>query len=110
MTKNELIAKVKDLIAAPTCNAELKAKAEEYLKTQDKQSAEGLVKGLEESVCSIDELIGLCESETGKKLFGEEKAAGMAKAAHEAKNKGEKFCICPACQAGHVIYENKEML
>ena len=110
MTKNEVIEKVKDLIAAPSCNAELKAAAESYLKVQDKQTAEALVKGLEEGVCSIDELIGLCESEAGVKLFGAEKAAGMSKAAHEAKDKGEKFCICPACQAGHVIYENKELL
>lgn len=110
MTKQELISKVNELINAYSCNAELKSAAENYLKAQDKNSADVLVKKLEDSVCSIDELIGLCESETGKQFFGAEKAAEMAKAAHDAKGKGEKFCLCPACQAGHVIYENKEML
>lgn len=104
MTKQELISKVNELINAYSCNAELKSAAENYLKAQDKNSADVLVKKLEDSVCSIDELIGLCESETGKQFFGAEKAA------HDAKGKGEKFCLCPACQAGHVIYENKEML
>ncbi|MBQ7578823.1 MAG: hypothetical protein IJT21_11225 [Synergistaceae bacterium] len=46
----------------------------------------------------------------GKKFFGEEAAANLAKSCHEAKDKGEKFCICPACQAGSVIYANKELL
>ena len=31
MTKNEIIAKVKELIAAPMCNPELRAAAEAYL-------------------------------------------------------------------------------
>ena len=51
------------------------------------------MKKLEDSVCSIDELIGLCESETGKQFFGAEKAAEMAKAAHDAKGKGEKVLL-----------------
>ena len=110
MTKQELISKVNELINAYSCNAELKSAAENYLKAQDKNSADVLVKKLEDSVCSIDELIGLCESDMGKQFFGAEKAAEMAKAAHDAKDHGEKFCLCPACQAGHVIYENKEML
>ncbi len=110
MTKQEIIAKVNKLIAAPSCNANLKAAAEEYVKVQDKKSAEALVKSLEENVCSLDEVLGFFESEAGKKFFGAEKAAEMAKLGHEKKSQGEKFCFCPACQAGHVIYENKEAL
>ncbi len=90
--------------------APVKSAAEAYLKAQDKASADALVKALESEVCTIDELIGLCESEQGRKFFGAEKAAGMAKAAHEAKSKGEKYCICPACQAGAIIYENRAAL
>ena len=46
MTKNEIIEKVKELIAAPSCNPELKAAAEAYLAKQDKATADALVKKL----------------------------------------------------------------
>ena len=110
MTKNEILAKINELISAYSVCAPIKEAAEAYVKNQDKKSAEALVKALEADVCTIDELIGLCESEQGKKFFGAEKAASMAEAARKAKAEGEKYCICPACQAGSVIYENRELL
>ena len=110
MTKQEIIAKVNELVAAPSCNPALKAAAEEYLKAQDKASAEKLVKALDEYVNSIDETIALAESEMGAKIFGAEQAKGLAEAAKKSKAEGNKFCICPACQAGSVIYANKEAL
>ena len=61
MTKQEIIAKVEELIAAP-------------------------------SVCAPV------------------KAAGMAEAAKKSKADGGKYCICPACQAGGAIYDNREAL
>ena len=69
-----------------------------------------LVKILAAEVCTVDELIGLCESETGVKFFGAEKAKAMAEAAKKSKAEGNKYCICPACQAGGKIYENREAL
>ena len=110
MTKSEIIAKVNELIAAPTCNPELKAVAENYIKAQDKAAAEKLIKALETYVNSIDESMAFAESDMGKKIFGEEAAKTLAENCHKAKNSGEKFCICPACQVGSVIYENKEAL
>ena len=110
MTKQEILAKVNELVAAPSCNPALKAAAEEYLKAQDKASAEKLVKALDEYVNSIDETIALAESEMGAKIFGAEQAKGLAEAAKKSKAEGNKFCICPACQAGSVIYANKEAL
>ena len=110
MTKQEIIAKVNELIAAPSCNPALKAAAEAYLKAQDKASAEALVKALNEYVNSIDETIALAESDFGKQIFGAERAAGVAAAAKKAKSEGAKYCVCPACQAGAAIYENKEAL
>ena len=68
------------------------------------------MKILEAEVRTIDELIGLCESEQGKKFFGAEKAAAMAEQAKKSKAEGGKYCICPACQAGAVIYENRAAL
>ena len=110
MTKQEIIAKVNELIAAPSVCADVKKAAEAYVKSQDKKSAEALVKVLEAEVRTVDELIGLCESETGAKFFGAEQAAKMAEQAKKSKADGNKYCICPACQAGGVIYENKEAL
>ena len=110
MTKQELIAKVNELIAAPSCCAAIKKAAQDYLKAQDKASADALVKALEADVCSVDELIGLCESEQGRQFFGAEKAAGMAEAAKKSKAEGGKYCLCPACQAGGSIWENRAAL
>ena len=110
MTKNEIIEKVKELIAAPMCNAELRAAAEAYLKTQDKATADALLKSLEANVSSIDETLAFAGSDMGKKVFGAEQAANMVKLGNELKAKGEKYCFCPACQAGSKIYENKDVL
>lgn len=110
MTKNEILEKVNELISAPSVCAKVKEAAQAYVKSQDKKSAEALVKVLEAEVCTVDELIGLCESENGKKFFGAERAASMAEAARKSKSEGGKYCICPACQAGGVIYENRDLL
>ena len=110
MTKQELIAKVNELIAAPTCNAGLKAKAQAYLESQTKANADALVKSLEENVNSIDEVIAFCESDAGKQVFGEKAASEAAALGRSKKAEGEKFCFCDACQAGSVIYANKENL
>lgn len=110
MTKQEILAKVNELIAAPSVCADVKKAAEAYAKSQDKDTAAALVKILEAEVCTVDELIGLCESENGKKFFGAEKAAGMVEAAKKSKASGNKYCICPACQAGAVIWENRNAL
>ena len=110
MTKNEIIAKVKELIAAPMCNPELRAAAEAYLNDQSKANIDSLLKMLDKYVSSLDETLAFAESDTGKKVFGEETAANMVKLGRELKAKGEKYCFCPACQAGAAIYQNKESL
>ena len=110
MNKQEILAKVNELIAAPSVCASVKAAAQAYVKAQDKPSADSLVKALAENVNSIDETIALCESDMGRQIFGAETASAMAKKGHELKAAGEKYCFCPACQAGSVIYENREAL
>lgn len=110
MTKQEILAKVNELIAAPTCNPELKKSAEAYMKAQDKKTADELVAALETYVNSIDETIAFAESDLGKKLFGAEAAENTAKLGRKVKAEGGKYCFCPACQPGSVIYENKELL
>lgn len=110
MIKQELLEEIKKLIAAPMCNPELRAKAEAYLKAQDKASADELIKALETYVNSLDESLGFIESEAGKKVFGEQQAAEMAEFCRKRKAEGEKFCTCPACQAGSKVYAQKESL
>ena len=110
MNHNEVIAKVKELIAAPMCNPELRTAAEAYLKNQNKENADAMLKLLEANVSSIDETIGFAASDMGKKVFGEERAAAMVKQGNEFKAAGGKYCFCPACQAGSAIYENKASL
>ena len=92
------------------CNPELKAAADAYLAKQDKATADALVKKLEENVNSIDDTINFAASDMGKNIFGAEQAANMVKLGKELKAKGEKYCFCPACQAGSKIFENKEIL
>ena len=110
MTKQEIIAKVNELINAPTVCAPLKAAAEAYAKDQSRANADALVKSLEENVNSLDETLAFVESDAGRKIFGEQGAADAAKMGHELKAKGGKYCFCPACQAGGAIYENRAAL
>ena len=110
MTKQEILAKVDELIAAPSVCPEVKSAAQAYAKSQDKASAEALVKALEANVNSIDETLGFASSDMGKKVFGEEKAAEMVKIGQKVKAEGGKYCFCPACQAGGEIYENRAAL
>ncbi len=114
MTKTDLIQKVKDVIAAPSCCAELRTVVQAYLDAlgtaDEPAAAKTLIAELEEDVLSIDELIGFAGSDDGKAIFGAEKAAGMVAAAQKAKSEGVKYCICPACTAGGAILDNKDLL
>ncbi|MBQ9433404.1 MAG: hypothetical protein IJU26_04220 [Synergistaceae bacterium] len=58
MTKQEIIAKVNELIAAPSVCAPVKSAAEAYLKKQDKASADALVKVLSEEAVLLTSLSG----------------------------------------------------
>lgn len=114
MTKEEIKSEVKKAIEAPSCCEELKEAGKAYLDAEgtpkEKEAAKNLIAELEDDVTSIDDLITLAGSSAGEELFGKEKAAGLLKAAQEAKANGEKFCICPACQAGGKVLVHKEDL
>ena len=87
MACEKTIALVKEILAAPSCCAELK-----------------------EDVNGIDDVIGFFGSEAGKGYFGAEKAAQLLKAAQDAKAAGGKYCICDACQKGAKLIENPDGL
>ena len=114
MTKTDIIEQVKNLAAAPSCYAPLKALAEEWLKAvgtpEEKALSAKLVAELEADVQTIDEVIELFGSEAGRKAVGAEAAANMLAHFKEVKAAGGKWCDCPACKAGRAILDNKDLI
>ena len=111
MVKEEVLNKVKEVMAAPSCYEGLKPICENYLKAVgtagEKEAADQLKKALKADVNSIDEVIPFIESEEGEKVLGKDTAAHLAVAAKEAKEKGVKYCICPACTAGGWLLDHE---
>lgn len=114
MTKQELMEKAKEMIAAPSCCSELKDAANAWLDAvgteKEEEAARGLILELKDDVTPIDNLIALCKSEQGAKIFGSDRAKAMAAHAEEVKAGGGKYCDCPACAAGEVLLNNQEIL
>ena len=114
MTKTEVKQEVEKLLKANSLCPEGREAVQTYLEAygtaDEKSKAEALLQELEEDITSIDDLIAFAESEHGRQIFGEEKAAAVLKAAKEAKDKGEETCICEACQIAKVILANRTAL
>ena len=114
MDKQTINAKVKEIVAAPSCCAELKAAGQAWLDSvgspAQKEAAEKLVRELKEDICGIDDVLALFSSDAGAKLFGAETAAQLASKAKEVKASGGKYCFCPACQAGVEVLAHREAL
>ena len=112
--RDDLKAKVEELIAAPSCCQAVKDAAQAWLDTYDdgnrnQAAARELVKVLEESVNSIDDTIGFFESDRAKEFFGD-KLPEMLEGIKAAKANGEKYCTCDACQIGAQILAKKDYL
>lgn len=101
---NLLKSKIDVLLAVPHCCPELKEAAKKYIEaigTNDEHNqAISFVNELEEDVLPIDSLIEFSTSEYAINMFGKESAEAMNLNAIKAKESGEKYCICDACQAG----------
>ncbi|WP_416177704.1 heat-shock protein Hsp90 [Dialister sp.] len=112
MAKEEILEKVKEVRNAPSCYEGLKKVCDEYLAAAGTAQEAGVSKKLKaelkEDVCSIDHVIPFFESEEGTKVFGADQAKALSKAAHEAKDKGVKYCICPACTAGGWLLDHQD--
>ncbi len=110
-TKQDLIRKVNEVVAASSVCPELKEVGLKYLEgaDTDKESElrELLFKELEDDVCTLDMVIPFFESEAGAKIFGKEQAEMMTKIAKAKKEAGGKYCICPACTAGGEILDSR---
>ncbi len=112
MSKTEaMIGKVKALINAPSCCAEAKEAANKWLEAvnteKQDEAAKALIEEIAADIIPIDGLIAFAGSEDGKKIFGEEKAAGIEAHAKKIKAEGARFCDCPACTAVAAILADK---
>lgn len=113
MTKNDLIEKAKEMVAAPSCCPELHAVAQAWLdsigKADEKKRAENLIEELKEDITKIDNLVAFAHSETAAKIFGDDVKA-FAAHADELKASGAKNCDCGACTPALEILTNKDIL
>ena len=111
---NYVVDKSHELIASPTCSKEAADAARAWLDAvgTDRQAEETkkYIAELEADIVPIDGLIQLAESETGIKIFGEEKAKEVACHGKEIKAAGAKFCDCPACSIVSEILSKKGQL
>ena len=107
MTKEEIRAKVQEMIEAPSCCKELKELGNAYLEAfgteKEAEAQDALIQEMKEDVTSIDDLIDFAGSARAAQVMGKEAAQGLLAAAKAAKAAGEDTCICAACQAGKVL-------
>ena len=108
-TLEYVVAKAKELIAAPSCSAEAKEAAQAWIAAvgTDKQAEETkkFIAEMEEDIIPIDGLIAFA-----KVFGGAENAKGVAEHGREIKAAGAKYCDCPACAAVEAILSKKEEL
>ena len=114
MTKEDLIAEAKKMIAAPSCNPDLKATGQAWLyeigKDGEGVAAENLIAEVKEGITPIDKLVEFAHSPHAAEFFGEDGAKNFATHADELKASGAKYCDCGACVPALKILENKELI
>lgn len=112
--RSEVAAKIKALMEAPSCCAELKALCNEWLTAKcpncRAEISKKLIAEMEADLTDIDGLIAFASSPRAAELIGAEAAANMVKAATKAKGEGEKYCICDACQLCAELLEHKDWI
>ncbi len=112
--RDDLKAKVIEMMEAPSCCAELKAAAQAWLDTYDDGNANqaptaALIKELEEDITSLDDFLGFLKTDAAKGFFGDA-LEGMLAEAEAAKAAGGTVCTCKACQLGAEILKQKDFL
>ena len=105
----EIVAEVKNLVAAPSVYGGLKELAQKWLDAEGTAAQANLTAllhaALKEDVNTIDAVIPFFASEAAKKAFGADQAAQMLAKAQEVKASGGKYCFCPACTDGAKLLE-----
>ena len=109
-TVDFITEKSKELLTIPNACKEVKAAAEEWLKNAEsdiENKTKEYIAALEEEIASIDGSIAFASSDMGKKILGE-RAEAFLKDALARKERGEKYCGCPACSCVESIIKKKE--
>ena len=104
----------KALIAVEWALPAVKEAAQKWLDTMEDSGANGeaakaYIAALEQSICTVDEVVAFTSSPEAKNVFGD-KAPEMAAHAQELKASGAKFCDCDACKLVEEILKDKEYL
>ncbi len=116
MTKEQefVLEQVKQMMAAPSCYAGLRAKAQAWLDARgtatEKTAARELLSEIEASITPIDSLVAFAHSDHAKEIFGAEGVKKFAAHADELKASGAKYCDCGACAPGLAILDQKAAL
>ena len=112
--RTEIRNLTEQLIAVPYCCEELKEAGKNWLEAAGKEAeakaSEIFVQVLEESVETIDDVIGFFSSEAAKAHFGEEEAAKLLAHALKRKEEGEQYCDCEACSTALKILGYRDSL
>lgn len=110
--KDYVTENVNKLIQAPSCCAEAKTAAQNWLQAvgtdQETEQTKLLIAELEADIMPIDGLLAFAESDAGIQVFGEQKAKEVASHANDLKASGAKYCDCPACAACAAILSKKQ--
>ena len=106
---SEVSQKVKEMIVAPSCCAELREAGQAWLDAagteKEAEATARLLAEIDEDIMPIDGLIAFAGSEMGEKVFGKERVAGILAHAKEVKANGGVYCDCPACAAAVAVRE-----
>ena len=112
--REDLKAKVIEMMNAQSCCAELKAAAQEWLDTYDdgaknQAATEKLIKEMEDSITPLSDCIAFFESDLAKTIFGDQLSDKLGEAL-AAKVAGKTICTCAACQLAKEILAKKDYL
>ena len=109
--------KVDEMLAAPSASADTKKAVQAWKDavaggTDTDVATSALLSAISKHQTTIDDLINFVGSDTGKQIFGEEKAAKMLAHSQARKKAGARFCDCAACKPCHELlhkfgYEKK---
>ena len=101
--------KVREMISAGSCCAELKEAGQAWLDavgTENEAAAKcALLAEIDEDIIPIDGLIAFAGSERAQQIFGEEGAKNLLAHANEIKSQGARYCDCPACANALAVRE-----
>ncbi len=111
---HEMMEKVRALINAPSCCAEAKEAACNWIDAvstpRQAEAAKALIAELEEDLVTVDGLIAFAQSDAGIAHFGKEAADALAVHGQKLKKAGSQYCDCPACTAAKAILDSRQLL